>query len=216
MYHSHNLEQNTHRVSLCRHCRHLTCIYAVRSCMCAFVCVHLPYVCIYTGTWATTASAHWSRTPSATWLNWPRCKLPSMPYIMCVCVYIYKVKNHLVNHRFLPRTLIRHPIFSPSSVFIFSCFFSPYFLSAFLSPFSFCHSHFLYFSLCLNLFKLNSLFDSLVLLFYLTYKLLFWEGVAFRLSTLCITWVLHQLTGLVCIQGTLLALYSLATTKFCC
>lgn len=145
MYHSHNLEQNTHRVSLCRHCRHLTSIYAVRSCMCAFVCVHLPYVCIYTGTWATTASAHWHRTPSATWLNWPHCKLPSMPYSVCVC--IYKVKNHLVNHWFLPLTLIHHPIFSPSSFFIFSCFFSPYFLSAFLSPFSLCHSHFLYFSL---------------------------------------------------------------------
>lgn len=118
MYHSHNLEQNTHRVSLCRHYRHLTSIYAIRSCMCAFVCVHLPYVCIYTGTWATTASAHWHRTPSATWLNWPHCKLP-----LCVC--IYKVKNHLVNHWFLPLTLIHHPIFSPSSFFIFPASFLP-------------------------------------------------------------------------------------------
>lgn len=42
MYHSHNLEENTHTVSLSRH---LTCIYAVRSaCVWLSVCIYRMFV----------------------------------------------------------------------------------------------------------------------------------------------------------------------------
>lgn len=77
------------------------------------VCVHLLYICVYTETWATTASALWLPSLSATWPNWQRCKW----FLSLADIYLHMLLN---SPCFKMMHLVRlFSLFSVSNIFQF-------------------------------------------------------------------------------------------------